>query len=134
MNKLTTEIIESTKHKKIDDRVKDYLDKVISSLNQNNVEINDYTKLILLMIVNELMLYFKSVDAVYGNDEISSKDNYSRKAKMPEISIMQKSHDQILNLLDKLTLSPLESAKVKKLKRASDADTDAQELLDKLIS
>lgn len=132
MNKLTNEIIALTKHKNIDDRVVDYIDKVISSLKQNKVEINDYTKLILIMIVNELILYFKSSDIIYDNENVSSTDSYDRKAKMPEISIMQKSHDQILTLMDKISASPLSRAKIKKLSK-SDPEEDAKAELEMLL-
>lgn len=128
MKDLTKEIVSLTKHKNIDERVIDYIDKLISSLQQNNVEINDYTKLIIMMIVNELILYFKASDVIYDNDDISSKDNYDRKAKMPEISILQKAHDQILTLMDKISASPLSRAKIHKLKQNStDKELDAED-------
>lgn len=134
MKQLTQEIVALTKHKNIDDRVTDYVDKLISSLNQNEVEINDYTKLILMMIVNELILYFKATDAIYDNDEVSSTDNYDRKAKMPEISIMQKAHDQILTLMDKISASPLSRAKINKLKQNNNNELDAESAFELLKS
>ena len=72
-------------------------------------------------------------DNIFAKNEVSSEDSYKRKAKAPEISIMQKSHDQILNLLDKISLSPLSSAKIKKLTSNND-DESAQEYLDALIN
>lgn len=135
MKDLTKEIVSLTKHKNIDDRVIDFVDKLISSLQQNNVEINDYTKLIIIMIINELILYFKASDIIYDNDDISNKDTYNRKAKMPEISILQKAHDQILTLMDKISASPLSRAKIYKLKQNTpDAELDAETQYENLKS
>ena len=133
MKQLTEEIVALSRHEKLDDRVIDYLDKLIASLDQNEVKITEYTKLILMMIVNELMLYFKAVDAIHENDEVSSTDSYKRKSKMPEISIMQTAHDKILTLMDKISASPLSSAKIAKLKEKSSNKQDASELLAELM-
>lgn len=133
MNKITKEIIENTTYKNLDPRVIDYLDKTISSLEQQNVKITDYTKLMLTMIVNELILYYKTLDIIYEEDTITSRDSYKRKAKAPEINIMQKCHSQVLDLLDKILASPTSNARVKKLTAATDKAEDAKELLNNLM-
>ena len=81
------------------------------------------------MILSQLVLYFKSLDEINTEDQVSSTDSYSRKAKMPAISVMQKAHDQILVLLDKILASPTALAKVSKLKEKSTNKMCGSELL-----
>lgn len=130
---LRNEILSSLNFETLDKRVEQFLDKTISALEEQKVTITDYTKMILSMLVAQLVLYYKACDSALQSDKVSSEDAYKRKAKMPEISIMQKSHDQILHLLDKIALSPLSSAKIKKL-NSTDGDETAQEYLDALIN
>ena len=125
----TNEIIDTNINNKIDSRIESMLDCVINSLDPNHR--SDYSKIILTMLIPQLILYFRALDAVNDNDKLSTKDDYSRTAKSPEIQILQKCNDQILNLLDKLCLSPLEKAKVKRLNK--DEGEDAKKLLDDLI-
>lgn len=129
---LKTEILSNFEN--VDKRVDKFIDKTISALTEQDTPINDYTKIILNLLVLQLILYYKACDQLVKDTDMTTTDAYKRRAKHPEITIIQKAHDQILNLLDKLTLSPLENAKVKKLKRSSDSDEDAKELLNKLIS
>jgi len=121
-----------SKYDKVDDRVNSFLDKVISDLNAKKIAITDYTVLILNMLVAQLVLYFKAVDDVMNTENVTNSDAYNRKSKTPEIAVLQKSNDQILNLLDKISLSPLSAAKIKKLNKSD--DQDSSELLDKLIN
>ena len=84
------------------------------------------------MLASQLVIYYKALDAIFGKDDVSTTDLYDRKAKAPEISILQKAHDQILALLDKLSLSPIVKAKLKKLNSSDEAT--AEQLLNDLIS
>ena len=127
---LKTEILSD--FNSLDHRVEKFIDKTIAALEGQKLEITDYTKMILSMLVTQLILYYKACDLVLDTDKVSSEDAYKRKAKAPEISIMQKCHDQILNLLDKISASPLSKAKIKKLN--SGDDSSAQEYLEALIS
>lgn len=126
---LTKEVIKMTNYENLDSRVTDYLDKTILSLVQNKVQINDYTKLVLLMIISQLILYFKSLDEITSIDKVSSTDSYARKAKMPAISVMQTAHDKILVLLDKILASPMSYAKVSRLKEKATKEESAAELI-----
>lgn len=130
MNRLTSQVI--NKINKVDDeRVIDFIDSVTNDIKTRKIEVTEYLKVILQMLVAQLVLYFKSADEVFKNNALSSTDDYKRKSKAPEIAVMEKSHDKILELLDKIALSPLSSAKVKKLSK--DDDLDAKELLDELV-
>ena len=133
MKALTKEVICSVNNKIEDIRITDFLDKVVNDLEEKQIEISNYVKIILTMLVSQLILYYKAADAIFGSTQVSSKDNYDRKAKAPEISVMQKSHDQILNLLDKISLSPLSAAKIKKLNQDDSEDT-AEKLLSELVA
>lgn len=126
----TQEIIDTNINNKIDSRIESMLDCVINSLDPNHK--GDYSKIILTMLVPQLILYFRALDEVNNNCKLSTKDDYSRTAKSPEIQVLQKCNDQILNLLDKLCLSPLEKSKLKRLNK-NDED-DAKDLLERLIN
>lgn len=128
--KLQEEIISNFGN--LDSRVESFLKKTITDINTKGIKVTDYTKMILELLVVQLVLYYKAFDEINEDTSVSSEDSYNRKAKSPAISIMQKANDQILVLLDKITLSPLSSAKVKKLNK-NDED-DAQELLEALIN
>lgn len=110
---LKTEILSSFED--LDPRVVKFIDKTITAIEEQKIEVTDYTKMILNLLITQLVLYYKASDDILKIDTVTSEDSYKRKSKMPEISIMQKANDQILILLDKITLSPLSSAKVKKL-------------------
>lgn len=116
----------------LDPRVIDYLDKVISDVNLNKSNTTEYTKIILGMLVVQLVLYYKAADEMMESNKVTSKDNYNRFAKSPVISVFNKANDQILILLDKIGLSPMQKAKIKKLNSSDEAD--AKELLDDLIN
>lgn len=128
--KLQEEIISNFGN--LDSRVESFLKKTITDINTKGIKVTDYTKMILELLVVQLVLYYKAFDEINEDTSVSSEDSYNRKAKSPAISIMQKANDQILVLLDKIALSPLSSAKVKKLNK-NDED-DAQELLEALIN
>lgn len=126
----TTEIIDTNIDNKIDSRIESMLDCVIHSLDPNHK--GDYSKIILTMLVPQLILYFRALDEVNKTEKLSTKDDYSRTAKSPEIQVLQKCNDQILNLLDKLALSPMEKAKIKRINKGG--EDSANELLASLIN
>lgn len=101
----------------IDSRIENFLDRIVNELNTRNIASTNYTKIILSMLVVQLMVYYKSYDDMNSANNVSSKDAYNRTSKSPAISIMQTAHDKILNLMDKICLSPLSSAKVYKLQQ-----------------
>ena len=133
MQKLTREVLNET-NKDLDPRIVNYLDNVVVDLMTHQKEnITLYTKEILILLVAQLILYFKSFDAIFSADNLSSTDAYKRTAKSPEINILQKAHDQILNLFDKLCLSPMGKVKLSKLTQLDEEQT-AKDLLNDLTS
>ena len=131
MNKLTSEIINNIQ--KVDDqRVIDFMDKITTDIKQRKIAVTEYLKVILSMLVTQFVLYIKAVDQINKEETVSSTDDYKRVAKSPAISVAEKAHDKIVELLDKISLSPLAEAKVKKLNK--DDDLDAKDLLNDLIS
>lgn len=127
MKKLLNDITANYKEP-LDARIIDFLTYVTSSLENET----DYTKIILNMLVPQLIIYYKALDNMQAATDVTHNDDYNRKSKAPEISVMQKANDQILNLLDKLVLSPIEKAKFKRITK-SDED-DPQNLLKDLLS
>ena len=118
----------------LDPRVILFLDTTILALSGQDIKITDYTKLILCMLVTQLVLYYKACDELINSDDsIISEDKYKRRAQAPVIAIMQKANNQIISLLDKISLSPLEKAKVKKLNQKTDEAEEAKELLSSLM-
>ena len=130
MNKLTSEII--NKIQTVDDqRVIDFMDSITTDIKERKIKVTEYLKVILSMLVTQFVLYIKAVDQINKESKVSSTDDYKRAAKSPAISVAQKAHDKIVELLDRISLSPLSEAKIKKLN--SNDEADAQKLLDDLI-
>lgn len=132
MNKLTSEILNKIQNVE-DERVIEFMDHITKDIKERKIAVTEYLKVILSMLVTQFVLYIKAVDQISKEDKVSSTDDYKRVAKSPAIAVADKAHDKILELLDKISLSPLAEAKVKKLNK-DDAETSAQELLDDLIS
>ena len=133
MQQLTKDVLKET-NKDLDPRIIKYLDNVVVDLmayQKDNITL--YTKNLLILLVAQLILYYKSFDVIFEAANLSSTDAYKRTAKSPEINILQKCHDQILSLFDKLCLSPMMKVKMCKLSKADDDET-AKELLDDLTS
>jgi hypothetical protein len=74
-----------------------------------------------------------ALDALNTEKTLASEDNYKRIAKSPHIMILNKSHQEILNILQKLSLSPFEKAKLKRLNNTDDVES-AEALLQNLIN
>lgn len=125
----TEDLIISNSEEKFDSRIEKMLTCVFNSLDPNHK--GDYSKIILTMLVPQMVLYFQALDEIKKNRKLSSSDVYSRTTKSPEIQVLQKCNDQILSLLDKLCLSPMEKAKINRINKSG--ETSAQELLDALM-
>lgn len=98
-----------------DERVVDNLALIIDELKNKKVPVNNYSLVIFQLLATQFAIYYKSLDVINGDGDISSEDSYKRKAKSPELAALQKSHQEIVHLLDSLAISPLSSAKVNKL-------------------
>lgn len=116
-----------------DDRVKTFISRVFEDCKKNNEKLSNYFYCCLDLLANQLSLYFLSVDAIDEAKKLSSEDSYKRVSKNPAVAIMSKSHQQILDILEKLGLSPFASAKIKRLNNVED-DESTQELLNNLIN
>ena len=118
----------------LDDRVILYMKRITNMVLQMDRNVSDYTKSILSMLVVQLIIYYKAIDDVIETD-VTHEDKYERKAKSPNIVVLQTANDKILNLLDKIGLSPLVAAKIHKLKQNHiDKELDAEEEFELLKS
>ena len=116
-----------------DDRVKLFLSRVFEDVKKSNDEkLSNYFFCCLDLLAHQLSLYYLSVDAIEDAKKLSSEDAYKRVSKNPAVAIMAKAHQQILDIMEKLSLSPFQKAKLKRLNTTDDSES-AQELLDNLI-
>ena len=115
-----------------DDRVLVFMSRVYEDCINNNDKLSNYFYCCLDLLATQLKLYFIASDIIDEQKKISSEDSYRRISKDPSISVLNKCHEQILNILAKLSLSPFEMAKLKRVQNG-DNDQDASELLDSLI-
>lgn len=115
-----------------DDRVLVFMSRVYEDCINNNDKLSNYFYCCLDLLATQLKLYFIASDIIDEQKKISSEDSYRRISKDPSISVLNKCHEQILNILAKLSLSPFEMAKLKRLKNG-DNDQDAEELLNSLV-
>lgn len=116
-----------------DDRVLVFMSRVYEDCINNNDKLSNYFYCCLDLLATQLKLYFIASDIIDEQKKISSEDSYRRISKDPSISVLNKCHEQILNILAKLSLSPFEQAKLSRLKNG-DGDQDAEELLDNLVN
>lgn len=115
-----------------DDRVLVFMSRVYEDCINNNDKLSNYFYCCLDLLATQLKLYFIASDIIDEQKKISSEDSYRRISKDPSISVLNKCHEQILNILAKLSLSPFEQAKLKRLSK-NDDDESAEELLNSLI-
>ena len=128
---MITEKSLSERYDEYDKRVIDFLVNITKSIKDK--ESNDeYYYCMYDLLAMQLHLYFKSCDQLMQIKELTSEDNYKRLAKSPLVSILQKCHTQILDIMQKLSLSPFEQARLKRVK--IDDDQSAEEILNKLIA
>ena len=111
-----------------DDRVLMFMSRAYEDCINNNDKLSNYFYCSLDLLATQLKLYFIASDVIDEQKKISSEDSYRRISKDPSISVLNKCHEQILNILAKLSLSPFEQAKLSRLKNG-DNDQDAEELL-----
>ena len=129
--KLTKDIIQK-RYNKYDERVIEYLINISKSLKEQNVN-DEYYYCMFDLLVIQLHLYYSSCDQLMKLKDLTSEDNYKRLVKSPLIGVLQKCHSQILDIMQKLSISPIEKAKLKRL-NTTDDDESAEELLNSLIN
>ena len=115
-----------------DDRVLVFMSRVYDDVKEQNTKINNYFFVTLDLLANQLLLYFRALDAINKDASLSTEDSYKRQAKSPQIAILNHAHQEIIKILDDYGLSPFASAKIKRLNNG-DGDQDAEELLNNLI-
>lgn len=116
-----------------DERVKLFLYRVYEDIKKDNVKINNYFYVTLDLLANQLLLYYRALDAINKDAALSTEDSYRRQAKSPNIAILNHAHQEIMKILDDYGLSPFASAKIKRL-NSTDTEEDAEALLEKLTS
>lgn len=119
-------------YKDYDERVLVFLTRVYEDCMKNNDKLSNYFYCCLDLLAEQLKLYYLGVDAINANKNLSSTDDYKRVSKNPCIAILNHAHQEILNILQKLSLSPFDQAKLKRLNNG-DGDESAEELLNELI-
>lgn len=115
-----------------DERVLVFMSRVYEDCINNNDKLSNYFYCCLDLLATQLKLYFIASDIIDEQKKISQEDSYRRISKDPSISVLNKCHEQILNILAKLSLSPFEMAKLKRVQNGDGAE-DAEALLDNLI-
>ena len=115
-----------------DDRVLVFMSRVYEDVKEQNAKINNYFFVTLDLLANQLLLYFRALDAINADASLSTEDSYKRQAKSPQIAILNHAHQEIIKILDDYGLSPFASAKINRLKNG-DVDQDAEALLDSLV-
>lgn len=118
-----------------DERTRDMLDNIVKQIIEQQKNPNDYTLVVLQLIAVQFEIYFKALDAL-GDDIVNVVNLGDRVLHQPkpQLDALQKANNQIAKLLKDLGLSPLEDAKIKKLKETTSNEESASELLDKLIN
>lgn len=116
-----------------DERVLMFMSRVYEDCITNNEKLSNYFYCCLDLLANQLKLYFLGIDAIDADKKLSSQDDYKRVSKNPAIAVMNHAHQEILNILAKLSLSPFEQAKLSRLKNG-DNDQDAETLLNNLVN
>ena len=120
------------RYNKYDERVIEYIINISKSLKEQNVN-DEYYYCMFDLLVIQLHLYYSSCDQLMNLKDLTSEDNYKRLVKSPLIGVLQKCHSQILDIMQKLSISPIEKAKLKRL-NTTDDDESAEELLNSLIN
>lgn len=119
-------------YKDYDERVLVFMSRVYEDCINDNAKLTNYFYCCLDLLATQLKLYFIASDIIDEQKKISSEDSYRRISKDPSISVLNKCHEQILNILAKLSLSPFDKAKLKRVQSGEDLDS-AEELLDSLV-
>lgn len=115
-----------------DERVRAFLFRVYTDVKNNNESLSNYFYCMFDLLANQLKLYYLALDTLDSEKKVASEDAYKRVAKSPSIQVMNKAHEQIINIMQKLSLSPFDKAKLKRVQNGE--DEDSEELLDKLIN
>lgn len=128
--KLSKDII-SNRYKDYDKRIIEFLNNIYEDVRESNPKINNYFFVTYDLLANQLLLYFRALDAIKQDTNLSTEDSYKRQAKSPNIAILNHAHQEIMKILDDYGLSPFASAKIKRLNNVDDSES-AEQLLKEL--
>ena len=132
MKKLNEYILEHFSN--VDERIKIKLSRVFDEVQKNNQNnINNYFYNALDLLCAQYEVFYLAYDAIKESGKINQDDKYNRTAKNINITVMTRASKEILDIMDKLSISPVVKAKVKKLQQKDD-DEETKELLNELIS
>ena len=106
-----------------DQRVQDMIEYTITELMKLDKTPNEYALVLIQLLADQFEIHFKAKDEV-GDSIVQTYDVGDRKIShaKPQFEAQQKAQTQIIRLLDKLGLSPLEKAKIKKLNEKDSLD------------
>ena len=121
-------------YKEYDKRTIIFLNRVYEDCINNNDNLNNYFYCCLDLLSNQLELYYRALDAINNDATLSTEDSYKRQAKSPHISILNHAHQEIINILSKLSLSPFDRAKLKRVQKGDGDDVSAENLVAELIA
>lgn len=119
-------------YKDYDSRVIEFLSNVLEDIEESNTKINKYFNCTFELLANQLQLYYMSKDMILEQKKLSSEDAYKRLSKHPAIGVLNRAHQSILDIMNKLSMSPIEKAKLNRIKNGDDEES-AEELLNDLI-
>ena len=121
------------RYDKYEDRVLEFMSKVYDDIKDNKNKISNYHLCMLDLLVVQLQIYYTSCDQLLKLTDLTTTDAYARAAKSPVISVLNKAHANIIDIMQKLSLSDLEIAKLKHINKNDDGES-AEELLNNLIN
>jgi phage terminase small subunit len=116
-------------YNKYDKRVQEYMQNVIDCLKQDYGKIPTSWRVSLDLIADNYSIYLHALDII-NKEELFKQDNYGRTFKHPAFGIMNQAQSQLKDLLKSFALTPLSSAKMKKLETD---DIDAEKYIEDLI-
>lgn len=108
----------------------EFLINIYNAVKELNDKTNDYYYCIFDLLATQVYLYFSTKNQLLGLKELTTTDAYQRAAKSPIISVLNKAHANIMDIMQKLSLGQMEQAKLSRLKNGD--DTDAETLLESL--
>ena len=117
-----------------DDRIKLKLSRVYEEVKKTSESnLNNYFYNALDLLAAQYEVFYLAYDALRDAGKVNQNDRYNRQAKNVNITVMTRASKEILDIMDKLSISPMVKAKVKKLSK-NDDDESAEELLNSLIN
>lgn len=119
-----------------DPRTIDNLDIILKQVKKQGKEISEYALVVFQMLAVQYDLFYTAYDSLNSCKDIVNVCQLGERtihATKPQVEVLLKANTQISKYLKDLGLSPLESAKIKKLNSA-DSEKLAEEAYEDLLS